>query len=164
MKPAQAYLPSSCTEESIMSNAISALNDLVETSKDGEMGFSKAAEQTKSPDLKSLLQSCSSDCAQSASDLRAAVAELGGKPEDGGTVTGALHRGWMNVKAAVSNPSDHDLLAECERGEDAAKKRFSDALEKTDLPENVRVIINRHYQGVLHNHDRIKALRDSLPK
>jgi uncharacterized protein (TIGR02284 family) len=84
---------------------------------------------------------------------------MGGKPETGGSMTGALHRGWVDVKSAVTDRSDHAILAECEKGEDVAKKRYHDALEE-DLPADVRAIVERQYQGVLQTHDRVRDLRD----
>lgn len=140
-------------------NVVSELNDLVETSKDGEKGFRKASEDAHDAQLKSMFLSRADDCARGARELQDAVQQLGGKPETGGSMTGALHRGWVDVKSAVSNRSDHEILAECEKGEDVAKKRYHDALEK-DLPADVRAIVERQYQGVLQNHDRIRDLRD----
>jgi uncharacterized protein (TIGR02284 family) len=43
--------------------------------------------------------------------------------------------------------NEHSVLAECERGEDAAKHAYEAAL-KQDLPTDVRTIIERQYQGV----------------
>jgi uncharacterized protein (TIGR02284 family) len=70
-----------------------------------------------------------------------------------------LHRGWLDVKSAVGSRADHAILADCEKGEDAAKKRFHEALEK-DLPADVCAVVERLYHGVLQNHDRIRAMRD----
>lgn len=140
-------------------NVVSVLNDLVETSKDGEKGFRKAAEDAHDAQLKTLFLSRAEDCARGARELQDSVQALGGKPETGGSVSGALHRGWVDVKSAVTDRSDHDILAECEKGEDVAKKRYHDALEK-DLPLDVRAIVERQYQGVLQNHDRVRDLRD----
>ncbi|TDN64073.1 PA2169 family four-helix-bundle protein [Paraburkholderia sp. BL10I2N1] len=140
-------------------NIISELNDLVETSKDGEKGFRKAAEDAHHAQLKSLFLSRADDCAQGARELQDTVLQLGGKPETGGSMSGALHRGWVDVKSAVISRSDFDILAECEKGEDVAEKRYHDALEK-DLPIDVRAIVERQYLGVLQNHDRVRDLRD----
>ena len=140
-------------------NIVSVLNDLVETSKDGEKGFLKAAEDTRDPSLKQLFQGRAEDCGRGARELQDLVQRLGGKPETGGTVGGALHRGWVDVKSAVTGRDDHGILAECERGEDVAKKNYRDALDK-DLPADVRAIVERQYQGVIQNHDRIRDLRD----
>jgi len=51
------------------------------------------------------------------------------------------------------------LLEECERGEDVAKAAYSKALKEM-LPENIRAVVERQYQGVLRNHDQIRDLRD----
>ncbi|WJF89134.1 PA2169 family four-helix-bundle protein [Paraburkholderia bonniea] len=140
-------------------NVVTVLNDLVETSKDGEKGFRKAAEEAHDAQLKTLFQGCAEDCMRGARELQDAVQHLGGKPESGGSISGALHRGWADVKAAVTGRSDHDILAECEKGEDVAKKHYREALEK-DLPSDVRTLVDRQFQGVLQQHDRIRDLRD----
>jgi uncharacterized protein (TIGR02284 family) len=135
------------------------LNNLIETSKNGEKGFASAAEDAKAPELQELFRNRSRDCAAGAAELQAIVAQMGGEPEDSGTVAGAMHRGWTNIKAAVSSRTDLTLLEECERGEDVAKADYDKALKET-LPENVRAIVERQYQGVLHNHDQIRDLRN----
>ncbi|WP_233835712.1 PA2169 family four-helix-bundle protein [Paraburkholderia sp. ZP32-5] len=140
-------------------NVVSVLNDLVETSKDGEKGFLKAAEDAHDEQLKAMFRSNAEDCSRGARELQDAVQAMGGKPETGGSMTGALHRGWVDVRSAVADRSDHAILAECEKGEDVAKKHYHDALEK-DLPADVRAIVERQYHGVLQTHDRVRDLRD----
>ncbi|HEY2021785.1 PA2169 family four-helix-bundle protein, partial [Paraburkholderia sp.] len=140
-------------------NVVSVLNDLVETSKDGEKGFLKAAEDAHDEQLKAMFRSNAEDCARGARELQDAVQAMGGKPETGGSMSGALHRGWVDVKSAVTDRSDHAILVECEKGEDVAKKRYHDALEK-ELPADVRAIVERQYQGVLKTHDQVRDLRD----
>ena len=83
----------------------------------------------------------------------------GGDPEQSGSVTAAIHRGWMNVKEAVTSRDDKAILEECERGEDYAKAQYKKALEQ-DLPANARAVVQRQYQGVVANHDKVSALRD----
>jgi uncharacterized protein (TIGR02284 family) len=142
-----------------MTNTVSVLNDLIETSKDGEQGFLKAAEDASDPKLKTLFAGRAEECARAVRELQARVVQLGGKPEDRGSVTGALHRGWVDVKSALSNRDNHAILAECERGEDVAKKRYREALDK-DLPADIRALVELQFQGVIQNHDRIRDLRD----
>jgi uncharacterized protein (TIGR02284 family) len=140
-------------------NITSILNDLVETSKDGEKGFRAAAEDTKNAELRAVFLGRAQDCATGATDLQQLVARLGGKPDEGGSVAGAVHRGWVNLKAAVSVRTDLAILEECERGEDVAKASYRKALEKT-LPEDIRAVVQRQYDGVMRNHDKIRDLRD----
>ena len=139
-------------------NVVSVLNDLIETSKDGEKGFRAAAEDTKDSELQSVFLRRAQDCATSAVDLQQLVAKYGGKPEMAGSVGGAVHRGWMNLKAAASGRTDLAILEECERGEDVAKARYRKALE--DAPDDVRMVVQRQYDGVVRNHDQIRDLRD----
>ncbi len=138
---------------------VSVLNDLIEISRDGEQGFKKAEEECANPELKLVFAACSKDCTRAAQELRELVQRFGGKPEETGSISGKLHRGWIELKAAIIGVDDHALLAECERGEDVAKKHYHNALEK-DLPADVRALIEAQYQDVLKNHDRIRNLRD----
>jgi uncharacterized protein (TIGR02284 family) len=138
---------------------VSVLNDLIETSKDGEAGFRKAAEDASNPELKALFLSRAQLCTQAVAELQTTIHALGGKAEDRGSATGALRRGWVDVKSAVKGRSDHEILADCEKGEDVAKKRYREALDK-ELPADVRMLVERQYEGVLRNHDRVRELRD----
>jgi uncharacterized protein (TIGR02284 family) len=144
------------------STTIATLNTLIDTCKDGEMGFRLSAEHINLPELKTLLAAMADRCTESAGELSVLVRHLGGDPDRGGSVAGALHRGLIDLQAMIGRTDVHAILEECERGEDAAKKRFRDALGR-NLPPNIRTVIDRQYQGVMANHDRLKALRDSVP-
>lgn len=138
--------------------AVSTLNELVEISRDGEMGFKAAAEKADDPGLKSLLQDRARSCASAISELQTLIQTLGGKAETSGTAAGALHRGWTKVRAAVGD-NNVAVLDEVERGEDVAKSAYAKAL-KMDLPADIRQTIDQQYQGVLRNHDRVRDLRN----
>ena len=140
-------------------DTIDTLNQLIETSKDGEQGFHACAEQVDSPTLRSTLAQRADDCRAATVELQALVRSLGGKPEMSGSATGALHRGWVAVKATLSTYDDLAVLEEVERGEDHALTAYRDALEN-DLPANVRPLIEQQYNGVKRNHDQMRRLRD----
>jgi uncharacterized protein (TIGR02284 family) len=72
-----------------------------------------------------------------------------------------MHRGWVNLKSALTGDSDRSALDECERGEDAALGRYRDAL-KQDLPSEIVALVQRQYEGAKRNHDQIRTLRDSV--
>ena len=140
-------------------HVISILNDLVETSKDGEQGFRTAAEDTKTAELRKVFLERAENCAKGSAELHQIILRLGGKPQEHGTIAGAVHRGWVNLKAAASGRTDVAILEECERGEDVAKARYRKALEK-DLPDDIRSVVQRQYEGVQRNHDQVRDLRD----
>lgn len=142
-------------------DVVDALNDLVETSRDGEYGFRACAEQAKRSDLKSLFLQRADDCRRAAQELSEQIRSLGGRADEGGSAAGAMHRGWVAVKATLSTYDDKAVLEECERGEDNAVARYRKAL-KQPLPAGVKLIVERQLQGVQRNHDQIKMLRDQF--
>jgi uncharacterized protein (TIGR02284 family) len=139
---------------------ISTVNDLIETSKDGEQGFRTCANGVKDARLKSFFEQTAQRCAEGAAELQTKVRSLGGDPEKSGSATGAAHRGWVNLRSTITGMDDVAVLAEAERGEDSAKRVYEKALKK-DLPTDVRAIVERQYQGVTENHDRVRDMRNA---
>jgi len=137
----------------------STLNDLIQTLKDGEEGFRTSAEKLKGPSLRTQFQQFASERARAASELQNEVAKIGGEPEHSGSTSGALHRGWIGLKSALTGDDDHAILAEAERGEDVAVKNYRDALSK-DLPSDIRNVIDRQYRQIQQAHNTVRALRD----
>ena len=142
-------------------DVIDALQDLAECAKDGEYGFRACAEQAKRQDLKSTFLQRADDCRSAAQELNQQIRSLGGTAEESGSAAGALHRGWVAVKATLSSYDDKAVLEEAERGEDNAKARYTKAL-KQPLPAAVKLIVERQMQGLQRNHDQVKMLRDQL--
>ena len=67
----------------------SVLNELIETSIDGEKAFSKAAEDAQDPELKKLLTQCAYHCQLGASELQSQVQVQGGPPKTAGSLKGS---------------------------------------------------------------------------
>lgn len=138
---------------------VSTLNDLIETCKDGQQGYETAAEHATNPQLKATLNEGARRCAESARELQTEVRNLGEDPDKSGSAAGAVHRGWVNIKSAITGKDDKAILEEVERGEDAAVKSYRKALE-ADLPANIRSVVQRQYQGAEQNHAQARQLRD----
>ena len=138
-------------------DVISTLNNLIETCKDGQNGFQTAAEGVKNSELKTLFHTYSQQRAQFAAELQAEVRRLGSDPEQTGSVAATLHRGWINIKSAVTGEDEGAIISECERGEDSAVDNYEDAL-KENLPADIRSIIERQFTQVKDAHDRIRSL------
>jgi uncharacterized protein (TIGR02284 family) len=140
-------------------SVISTLNTLIETSKDGEEGFKLSAENVSDPELKTIFLERARGCAEGARVLQARVQQLGGEAETSSSASGAVHRGWVNLKSAITGSDDKAILVEVERGEDVAVESYEKALHE-DLPSDIRALVERQYQGVKANHDRVRDLRN----
>jgi uncharacterized protein (TIGR02284 family) len=144
--------------------AISTINSLIETLKDGEKGFKKASDAVRDPQLKSLFQQYSQQRHRFASELQAQAQNLGeSKPEKSSSAAGAMHRTWINLKSAVTSGDDKAILAECERGEDSAVHEFEEAM-RDGLTGPVRELVSRQFSEIKSAHDRVKHLRDAAKK
>ena len=139
----------------------SVLNNLIETLKDGQEGFKQAAESVSNPSLKSLFRGYSDQRSRFATALQSEARQHGEtEPETSSSATGALHRGWINLKSAITGGDEHAILAECERGEDSAVEEYKKALDD-GLSPSAQELVSSQFAEVKAAHDRIRNLRDA---
>jgi uncharacterized protein (TIGR02284 family) len=142
---------------------ISTLNRLIETVKDGENGFRTAVDGLTDPNVKALFQQYSRQRAEMARQLQAEVRRLGSDPEKAGSMAGAAHRGWINIKSIVTGKDDAAIIAEAERGEDSAKRTFDEALGEP-LPPQTLALVRELAMKVHDAHDRVRALEQATAR
>jgi uncharacterized protein (TIGR02284 family) len=135
----------------------STLNQLIQTCKDGEEGFAAAAEAVDDPNLRHLFESYSRQRSEFATELELEVRRLPKEAAQEGHMAAALHRGWMDLKAALSGRNEGAIIAECERGEDLAVKAYQTALT-APLPHDLRAIVERQYMKIQEAHDQVRSL------
>ena len=138
------------------------LNDLIAVNNDRIKGFENAGKNldNNDVDLKTVFESLASDSRANVIELANAVGKFGGQADTGSGGLGAIHRAWIDVKATFTGHDRHSVLDECERGEDAIKKAYKDALEENNLPSDVRSTLLSEQEKVVAGHDKIKALRN----
>ena len=140
------------------------VDNLIETLKDGQEGFKQAAEGVKDPQLKAVFDEYSRQRGRFAVELRSKAQSADERDSEmSGSAAGALHRGWINLKSALTRGDDHSILAECERGEDSAVEEFRKALNNSPSAP-VQEIVSRQYVQIKEAHDRVKNLRDTTKK
>lgn len=108
---------------------ISHLNRLIEACRNGELGYTEAARLVEEPRLQGIFEAYAKERAGFAKALAAEVEKLGGKPVDSGTLGGALHRGWIDLKATATLGEGRAILSACKTGEDAAFMRYAHACD-----------------------------------
>jgi uncharacterized protein (TIGR02284 family) len=134
---------------------LECLNELIETSRDGEHGYQTASENVKNPGLQTFFRECSTQRAQFASELESEVRQLGGTPVESGSVSAAVHRGWINIKSIVS--SDEAVIAECVRGDEGAIETYQRVL-KNNLQPNVLPVVKHQFTEIKRTLDRLQDM------
>ena len=137
------------------------LRHLIEICKDGEHGFKTAGDDAKDADLKSTLLAYSQQRTGFIRELEARLLALGCDASEHGSLSGSLHRGWINLRAAVTSHEQHAVLAECERGEDSAVAAYREALEKLEDTAS-RELVSRQFAAVYATHNEVRNLRDAF--
>jgi uncharacterized protein (TIGR02284 family) len=140
-------------------NAISVVENLIETCKDGQKGYQDAAQHAKRPDLKGYFNEQSAERGRFAQELQIELSKLG-KPDKkvSGSVGGAMRRAWLDTKANLGG-GDKSILESVEAGEDTAKDSYNKAMTGT-LPPSLTEIVRRQATSVQQAHDKAKMLRD----
>ena len=139
------------------------LNQLIEINNDRFEGFQKATADIKDEniDLKAIFQEYSSQSHKFSQELTALVAAAGEEVETGNSVSGTLHRAWIDVKALFGGSDRESILNEAERGEDAIKAAYKLALESGDLSGEALTLVSSQAESIKTAHDVIKGLRDA---
>lgn len=129
-----------------------AIADLLAINHTSVKGYEEAAEGVKSPELKSQLSTFSQQRAQFASELQRFGAQANDSTVEG-VVTeavAAVHRGWLNLRSAITGQSDTAILDECERGEATALNAYETALANSDLPADAKGVLQRQHGEILN--------------
>ncbi len=146
---------------STIKTTVHTLNDLTEVLKDGQHGFETAAKDVKASELAQIFQGYAKQRAEFAAKLQAHVLAIGADVEKSGSIAGSMHRGWINLKSALSTNEPQAVLDEAERGEDVAVAAYRKALEQTDIDPATRTLITSQSTAVKAAHDHVRDLRDS---
>lgn len=142
-----------------MSTDARVTKDLMQTLKDGEDGFARAAERVgdSSADLSSTLRQFSQQRSQFYAELDQLAQTYGDDVDDAGSVAGALHRGWISLKDAVTGDSPKPVLDAAVTGEDHAVSEYEKALEE-DLSGGLRAVVERQLGSIRQARDAVSQL------
>jgi len=149
----------------ISEKAIDVINDLIKINNDRTAGFEKAGKDLEGNDneLITLFNKFASESQQYASELTRIARQYGDDAAEGTSASGDLHRAWIDIKTTFTGNDRLAILNECERGEDAAKSAYRDAVSyQNDLSPELVQVLQRQQQGIIEGHDLIRSLRDQV--
>lgn len=128
-------------------NIIDELNRLIDANKNAEEGLRGASETVKNSELETLFGGYAKQHARFADELQDEVRRLGGTASTSGTIGGVVHRGWMDVKAALTGGSAASILKSCESGEESAEIAYTDALD-ANITGQTHTLISKQAQQI----------------
>lgn len=137
---------------------LSYLYRIVEAS---EKGYAAAAANVNHRGVKYLFKSYAQQRAKFKSEVLAAIQNLGSHIKPRPSIRGVIHRGRINILAAMTIGDENvekAVLGEVVLGEKAAAKAYKKTLEK-DLPPETREMIARQFEAVRRVIDEVNLMR-----
>jgi uncharacterized protein (TIGR02284 family) len=140
---------------------IKILNSLIETVIDSADGYSQAAKEATGTRFADIFLRRGAERQELTVRLQNKVRELGGTPEDDGTLLAGAHRMFLNLRNSMSN-DEIAIVDQVEAGEDHIKHKFEDAQRDREISPATMADINEAYAIVKDGHDEIRDLKHSL--
>lgn len=141
---------------------VETLNDLIKIHNDRAVGYDRAIKDSsaENADLTELFKHMIDESHSCKMALSTEVLVMKGETAEGTTVSGKIHRTWMEVRNAFTSQDRHAILASCEQGEDATQAAYKTALADEDMPRYIHDMIAEQQSKLKLSHDKIKMLRD----
>lgn len=148
------------TKLNLNTETLEALQELIEINIDSAKGLREAADAIDHDQLESLFLQISVSRDAQATELQHFLRMNDEEPEDDGSVAGAVHRKWLELRAAINSGDPKVVLIEAERGEDVIKGKYENLLKET-AGSAMNDVLMRQYAEVKRQHDLVRDLRDS---
>jgi uncharacterized protein (TIGR02284 family) len=117
---------------------ISVLNNLIEICHDGNLGYKHASEHIEHDDLETIFYRLSQQRALFEAELKDDVRHLGGTPDDSGTLSGTIHRFYLDVKAMFTGHDTEAIIETCKTGEKSAIEAYEKAIATEGIPAFIK--------------------------
>lgn len=151
-------------DQSMLSSnpTVATLNQLIRLNIASELGFETAAEHVKNLALKLYLKSYAQQRAQFVDELHQELTFWGGAMRIARNPLAALHRGWIDIKAALVIGRDQEalvVLRECLRGEQVAIESYRQARQAV-LPVAVDELLQRQATQIQRIYEQLCRLAE----
>ena len=144
-------------------NTINAFNDLILINNDRLKEYQLVLEEAhkENQDLEIVFLNIISQIEKFNHQLRQLVESNGSRAETESSVSGMLHRSWLNFKFSLKSHNRKYMLIACEHCEDVTKEAYKEVLySDNDMTQEQREIISNQLVEQDMSHKMIKALRD----
>ena len=147
-------------KEKAHKDTVNVLQGILEKNYDAEKGYKKAMLDAKNPALKGFLQKQAAQRSHFATAIDKELRDLGEAPTESGSITGTLHRAWIDIKSSVSGNDDEAVLEEVIRGEKASVDEYEDVMKNNELAPQISSVLQSQLRDIQDTLNRVKTLED----
>ncbi|GAE64428.1 PA2169 family four-helix-bundle protein [Chryseobacterium indologenes] len=146
---------------------ISVLNDLLHIMNDRIEGFSKVEGKIWEmyPDIKDDYDRMISQSKIMKNELINLIIEKKGSPEDSPSISGTVHRTWIDIKNSFTLGNlENSTLENVVFGEKAAIEAFQNAIDSGNLSEKDISIVSEQLHQLKQSYDQFKKIEEYKKK
>lgn len=147
------------------SKTISILNNLLHIINDRLEGFEKVEGKVweTNHDLQDNYEHITSQCKIMKNEILDLISERGGKPEDSASLSGGLHRTWIDIKNSFLVGSlETSTLQNVIFGENAAIQAYQEAIDSEYLDASSCAIISEQLKNIKDSLNAFKGIADNM--
>ena len=141
-------------------DTVNVLQSILEKNYDAEKGYTKAMQDAKTPALKGFLQQQAAQRSRFATAIDYQLRQLNETPKESGSVTGTLHRAWIDIKSSLTGNDDEAVLEEVIRGEKASVEEYQDVLKNHTLAPSIAQELQSQLGDIQGTLNKVKKLED----
>ncbi|CAN5313066.1 hypothetical protein BH23BAC2_BH23BAC2_21460 [soil metagenome] len=140
------------------------LNDLLEKNYDTEKNYKFAADNVKSPELRAFFNERAQERYDFGHELKSEIRNYSEEPDKGSSITGDLHRTWMNLKTNLSSNKEEALLEETARGEKSAVEEYNEVLKDKNLPPTTENMLRKQKDAITAALNKVRSLEQTYSR
>lgn len=149
-------------DQNIHDETVNHLQDLLVKNYDAEKGFKQSMEKVENQPLKNFMQKQAAQHSRFANEITKELRNLNEEPRDTSSLTGDMHRTWVDIKTAFTSDSNKDetVLAECLKGEKASFEEYEEKMKNHHFPNQISNVLHRQANEIHQTVNQVKRLED----
>ena len=139
---------------------VQCLQELLEQNYDAAKDYKIAVERAEDHDLKQFLKKQVVRRDHYTTELDKLIHSLNEKPKESGSISGSLHRTWLNLKSSIGKDTDQTLLKECLQGEKNSIEDYEEKLSKHKIPVHIEEVLQRQLSEMKATYTGVNSMED----
>lgn len=141
---------------------VACLQELLEKNYDAAKDYKIAVERADDHELKQFLIKQVVRRDHYATELDKLIHSLNEKPKETGSLSGSIHRTWLNLKNSIGKHTDESLLKECLEGEKNSIENYEEKLSKKAIPTQIEEVLQRQLAEMKVTYASVSTMEDIL--